>query len=217
FQILEKLDGTAAEVINALRPFFFCNVTLCGMEVMVARTGYTGEDGVEIFVPMSDAPKLWESLLTVGKQDGLLPVGLGARDTLRLEARLSLYGNELNEETTPFESGIGWTVKLDAGDFIGRAALEEKNAQTLTRCLVGIEMVGRGIARSGYNVLNDSGEVIGHVASGSPSPTLGSSIGLAFVPPEYRENGTSLQIDCRGKKIEAKVIKTPFYRRAGSK
>jgi aminomethyltransferase len=206
--------GVGLSLPSELPAFAVRETRLMGLPVTLARTGYTGEDGVEVVVPSSDAPALWRALLAEGARFGVEPIGLAARDTLRLEARLSLYGNELDESTNPFEAGLGWTVKLSAGDFVGKAALERLKATPLSRQLVGFEMVGRGIARHGYPILDAKGSPIGVCTSGAPSPTLGKNIGLGYVPPSHSAIGTSLSIDCRGRPIEAQVVKTPFYRRS---
>jgi aminomethyltransferase len=213
---LELLGALGCELSlpAELPPFAVRETRVMGLYVTLARTGYTGEDGVEIVVPSSDAAALWRALLSEGQPFGVEPVGLAARDTLRLEARLSLYGNELDETTNPFEAGLGWSVKLSAGDFIGKAALERIKAEPLSRQLVGFEMVGRGIARHGYPILDPGGSSIGTCTSGAPSPTLGKNIGLGYVPPSHSAIGTLLSIDCRGRRIEARVVKTPFYRRS---
>ena len=184
-----------------------------GVPATIARTGYTGEDGVELFCAWDSARALWLALLAAGGESGLVPVGLGARDTLRLEARLSLYGNELDEDIDPFSAGIGWVVKLDGRSFLGRDALVALRARAPSRTLVGFEMVGKGIARHGYALLDAAGRRIGVCTSGAPSPTLNKSIGLGFVPPAAAGIGGALWVDCRGKPIEARVVKTPFYRR----
>ncbi len=209
--ILSKLGaGQVAE----LKPFRFTTLHLSGNDVMVARTGYTGEDGAEIFAPADRAAELWRQLMAAGKDDGLMAAGLGARDTLRLEARLSLYGNDIDETTNPLEAGLGWTVKFDGADFVGKQALAQVKAQGLSRKIVGFEMVGRGIARHGYPLLDTNGTSVGVCTSGSPSPTLGKSIGLGYLPLALTEVGTTFLVDCRGKQVEAVVVKTPFYKRA---
>jgi aminomethyltransferase len=188
-----------------------------GVQCLAARTGYTGEDGVELFCAWEQAPQLFRSLLAKAT-----PIGLGARDTLRLEARLLLYGNDMDESCNPFETGFGWVVKFDkrdGTDFIGRTSLQKVQATGVKRRLVGFEMRGRGIARATYPLLppfaSDSSTPapIGHCTSGSPSPTLGTSIGLGYVPIAFAMPGQKLNVDCRGKCIEAEVVRTPFYRR----
>ncbi len=199
---------------SKLGSFRFVNGSVAGVPVTIARTGYTGEDGVELFSANADAPRLWSSLLEAGAALGAEPIGLGARDTLRLEARLSLYGNEIDETTNPIEAGLGWVVKLDKpAGFLGRDALRRVKEAGPTRTIVGFEMIGRGIARHGYPLLSSSGAAIGICTSGGPSPTLGKSIGLGYVPVAQSAVGTSFLVDCRGKSIEARVVKTPFYKR----
>ncbi len=210
---LLRLAGASVDAAG-LRSFRFADGTLAGAPVTIARTGYTGEDGVELFCPNASAAHVFRTLLEVGAPLGAEPIGLGARDTLRLEARLSLYGNEIDETTNPIEAGLGWVVKLDkAGGFLGRDAIAAVKASGPTRTIVGFEMVGRGIARHGYPLLNGSGEVVGVCTSGGPSPTLGKSIGLGYLPISLAAVDTPFLVDCRGKSIEAKVVKPPFYKR----
>jgi aminomethyltransferase len=201
--------------LATLKPFHFLpDVKVAGRPAWIARTGYTGEDGFEIFCAVPDAEPLWQALLEACAGVGGKPVGLGARDTLRLEARLSLYGNDLNDETTPLEAGLGWVVKFDAGDFIGREALLRQQEAGLARKLVGFVMLGRGIARHGYPIHDPStGAKIGEVTSGTVGPTVGKNIGLGYVPASLAQSGARLLIDCRGKPTEAEVVEGPFYRR----
>jgi aminomethyltransferase len=217
FEVLAQLPD-ADPAVAALEPFHFCDATLAGRTSTVSRTGYTGEDGVEIFCAWDDAPALWRALLEAGKQFGLRPIGLGARDTLRLEACLSLYGNEIDETTNPLEAGLGWIVKMGKGDFVGREALLRTQERPLGRKLVGFVMVGKGIARHGYPLrdpaaLDSSSPIVGVCTSGSPAPTVGKNIGLGYLPTAMSEIGTRLLVDCRGKSVEAVVAKTPFYKR----
>jgi len=205
-------DLGAPQNVVELPYFHVIHASLAGADLWVARTGYTGEDGFELFCASEDAVTLWRALLEAGEPHGLQPVGLGARDTLRLEARLMLYGNDITEETHPFEAGLGWVVKLDAGDFIGREALRAIKAAGLQRKLVGFEMTGRGIARHGYPILAD-GDPVGEVTSGSPGPTVGRNIGLGYVPRALGKAGTTLGIEIRGKAVDAVVVRTPFYKR----
>lgn len=198
----------APEVMLSMRSFAVARAELCGVAVLAARTGYTGEDGFELFCANEDAPRLWRGLL----EAGAAPAGLGARDTLRLEAKLCLYGNDIDETTNPLEAGLGWVVKLDH-DFLGRAALEAIKAEGLKRKLVGLEMTGRGIARHGYPVVDANGKNVGVVTSGSPGPTVGKNVGLAYVPIALSEIGTPIGVEIRGKVIEAVVVETPFYKR----
>jgi aminomethyltransferase len=208
-------SGAAGAALASLAPFALAETELFGVRCTVARTGYTGEDGLEIFCAASDAVALWRALLSAGADAGLEPAGLAARDTLRLEARLSLYGNDIDETTNPLEAGLGWTVKLDKpGDFLGKQALAQIKASGPSRRLVGFEMTGRGIARQGYPLLGPGGEQVGVCTSGSPSPTLDKNIGLGYVPVGMAEVGTALSVDCRGRAIDAVVVATPFYKRA---
>lgn len=212
-EIAALLGGTGPS-LRELPSFHFRDATLAGVTCTAARTGYTGEDGVEIFCPPSDAAKLFRAIVEAGAPLGLAPAGLGARDTLRLEARLSLYGNDIDETTNPLEAGLGWVVKLDrATDFVGKKALAEVKARGVSRKLVGFEMVGRGIARHGYPLLSLAGEPVGVCTSGGPAPTVGKSIGLGYLPADGSAVGTRFLVDCRGKQVEALVVKTPFYKR----
>ena len=190
--------------------------SVAGVAVLAARTGYTAEDGFELFAASADAPKLWSALLGAGAPLGVQPIGLGARDTLRLEGALRLYGNDIDETTDPWEAGLGWVVKLDGRSFVGRDALVQRKQRGPSRKLVGLEMQGRGIARHGYDVVADaaSGDPIGHVTSGSPSPTLGKNIALAYVPTALSAVGSTVYVSIRGKAVEARVVPLPFYRRS---
>jgi len=205
--------GIDFDAANELASFRFQKGDVAGVPCTVARTGYTGEDGVELFAPWARAPELFKALLAAGGSYGIEPVGLGARDTLRLEARLSLYGNDIDDTTNPLEAGLGWTVKLEGRTFLGSDALTRVKAEPLPRKLVGFEMRGRGIARHGYPLLDAGGTVVGTCTSGSPSPTLGTNIGLGYLPAAMSAIGTTFLVDCRGKSIEAAVVKTPFYKR----
>ena len=208
--IMRDLD--APEALLELGSFGVTRATVAGVDLWAARTGYTGEDGFELFCANEDAPVLWRALLEAGQPHGLQPVGLGARDTLRLEARLMLYGNDINDRTHPYEAGLGWVVKLDAGDFIGREALRAIKDAGFDRKLVGFEMTERGIARHGYPI-TAGGIRIGEVTSGSPGPTVGRNIGLGYVPKALGKVGTELGIEIRGKQVGAVVVTTPFYKR----
>ena len=205
--------GTSLRLPEDLPPFHFRRSDLFGLRCAVARTGYTGEDGVEIFCQAEHAPTLWRGLLEAGQRLAVQAIGLAARDTLRLEARLSLYGNEIDLSTNPLEAGLGWTVKSAGREFIGKAALTRIKEQGLTRRLVGFEMLGRGIARHGYALSSADGAALGHCTSGAPSPTLGVNIGLGYVPLTHTALGTEIVVDCRGRAVPARVVKTPFYRR----
>lgn len=213
---LLQLAGASIDAAQ-LKSFRFADATVAGAAVTLARTGYTGEDGAELFCSNADAARLFASLLEAGSALGAEPIGLGARDTLRLEARLSLYGNEIDETTNPIEAGLSWTVKLDKpAGFLGRDAIAKVKAEGPTRSIVGFEMIGRGIARHGYPLLSSDGKTVGVCTSGGPSPTLGKSIGLGYLPIAMTTIGTTFSVDCRGKSIEAKVVKTPFYKRSSS-
>lgn len=189
------------------------NVDLNGIKALVSRTGYTGEDGFEIYCRSEDAASLWRELLEAGKEEGILPIGLGARDTLRFEANLALYGQELSPDITPIEAGIGFAVKTDKkADFFGKAVLTEQKEQGAPRKIVGIEMIDRGIPRHGYQVYS-GGELIGEVTTGTQSPTLKKNIGLALLKKEFTEIGTEVEVEIRSKRLKAKVVATPFYKR----
>lgn len=187
-------------------------IQVAGVESLVmSRTGYTGEDGFEIFCKQEDTVTLWEALMAAGEKQGLVPAGLGSRDTLRLEARLPLYGHELSDKITPLEAGLGFAVKLKKGvEFIGRSALAAQKEKGLKRTLVGFEMIERGIPREGYEISRD-GENVGFVTSGTVSPTLGKNIGLGYVPSYLKATGTEVDVIIRNKAVKAKVVETPFY------
>jgi aminomethyltransferase len=212
----EILQGLTAIDLGALQYYHFLEGKVGEWPVTVSRTGYTGEDGFEIFVAPGHAEALWKRLLDTGRSAGLVPVGLGARDTLRLEARMCLYGNDMDETTTLVEAGLGWIVSLDdaKGDFPGRAVLAEQKKAGPPRKLVGFEMIGRGIARHGYTAYVQEDQV-GHVTSGSYAPYLGKNIGLCYLPKEQTAVGTEFQVDVRGRRVPARVVPTPFYKRAG--
>ena len=184
-----------------------------GIECLISRTGYTGEAGFELYCDAGAVNDLWIRLLEAGRPDGLLPAGLGARDTLRLEAGYCLYGHELTEEITPLEAGLGWTVKLEKGvDFIGREALLGEQRDGLRRKLIGIELTERGVPRAGYPLVRD-GLRVGELTSGTMSPTLGKPIGLGYVPPDVAKAGTVLAVEIRGKPVAAAIVPLPFYKR----
>ena len=184
-----------------------------GSRALVSRTGYTGEDGFEIYLPWVDAPKLWDAILEAGKDKGILPCGLGARDTLRFEAKLPLYGQELTKDITPLEAGIGFAVKVDKeSDFLGKSVLKAQKENGLTRKIVGIEMVDKAIPRPHYEVYHED-KKIGDVTTGTQSPTLGKNLGLALIEKEFTALGTEVEVDVRGKRKKAVVVKAPFYKR----
>jgi len=208
------LTGVTDAPLAELKPFHFIeHATVCGVEVLLSRTGYTGEDGFEIYAPLNTAETLWNGLLAAGTPHGLTPAGLGARDTLRFEAKLPLYGQELSADITPLEAGVQFFVKLDKEDFIGREALLQQKAAGLPRRLVGLEMIDRGIPRSHYPVYAD-GAKIGEVTTGTQSPTLKRNLGLALVDAAYSEIGTEVYVEIRGKQLKAVVVKAPFYKKS---
>jgi aminomethyltransferase len=199
--------------LDGLRYYGITDGRVAGIDAHVARTGYTGEDGFEVFVDTRRAGELWDAIADAGRDDGLVPVGLGARDTLRLEAGMPLYGNELDRSTNPIEAGLARILKLDAPrDFVGREAMERVAREGPVRRLVGLEIRGRGIARRGYPVLAD-GRRVGTVTSGTQSPTLGVPIAMAYVAPGDAEPGTMLDVEVRERPVAAEVVPLPFYRR----
>jgi aminomethyltransferase len=183
--------------------------------ILIARTGYTAEDGFEIYVPADEAASamVWNQLLEAGKEFGVVPCGLGARNTLRLEGSLSLYGHEISDTINVWEAGLGRFCKMEKPDFIGRAALEKAKTADLKQKLIGLEMIERGIARDSYKVLDDSGREIGYVTSGSHSPFLKKNIALAYVPPQFASVGSTVKVEIRGQGVKAQVVPTPFYKR----
>jgi aminomethyltransferase len=207
--ILQPLTATD---LSKLKAFRFAQGEVAGVTCTIARTGYTGEDGFEFFCRPSDGVRLWEALGLAGKAEGLVPAGLGARDTLRLEVAYRLYGSDMDDATTPLEAGLGWVVKFDKGDFIGRDAMLRQKEGGLPRKLVGFVLTDPGIARHGFDVLHD-GRKAGTVTSGTRSPTLKTSIGLAYVPPPLAAEGSTFAVDVRGRSASAQVVKTPFYTR----
>ncbi len=210
-QMLRPLTDVA---IDELRYYAIGEGGVAGVPALVARTGYTGEDGFEVFVDGNVAGRVWDAILEAGRTVGLVPVGLGARDTLRLEAGMPLYGNELGPDTNPYEAGLGRAVKLDkAGDFVGRTALEKVAANGPRKRLVGLKLRGRGIARHGYEVFSD-GRSTGVITSGTLSPTLNEAIAMAYVAPLNAEPGTIVEVEIRDQRVPAQVVPLPFYRRA---
>ena len=206
-----KAAGILSEYVNVddLKPFYFLETTIDEQSVLVSRTGYTGEDGFELYMGETEAKYLWD--LFVAHED-VAPVGLGARDTLRFEAKLMLYGNDIDDTTTPLEAGLGWTVKLGGADFIGKEVLEKQKAEKPKRKLVGLELLGKGIPRHGYPVFYE-GEEVGAVTSGTYSPSLEKSLALAYVPRKMGKRGRSFEIGIRKRRVDALVVKTPFYKR----
>jgi aminomethyltransferase len=202
--------------LDGVKNYWFTHGTLCGLKnTLIARTGYTGEDGFEIYVPsdVATSEKTWNQVMEAGREFGIIPCGLGCRNTLRLEAKMALYEHEISDKINVWEAGLDRYCKMEKGDFLGRAALEKTRASGLKRTLVGIEMIDRGIARDQYCCCDEKGEAVGVVTSGSPSPTLGKNIALAYVPPAYSAVGTILYVEIRGQKCKAQVVPTPFYKR----
>ncbi len=206
------LEPLADRPLKDIATYHFERRRLLGADAIVSRTGYTGEDGFELYFSPDHASTLWNALLDAGGPHGLLPAGLGARNTLRLEARLMLYGNDIDQTTSLLEAGLGWIVKLDKGDFIGRDTLLKQKQQGVKRRLVGFEMAGRDIARDHYPVFIDNREA-GYVSSGSPSITLKKNIGLAYLPVDNAVVGAEFQVSVRGRMCDARVVPTPFYRK----
>lgn len=198
--------------LASIKYYHFVEGSFAGVDSIISRTGYTGEDGFEIYAPADKAVSIWNAISEAGEGHGLLPCGLAARNTLRLEAGMSLYGHELGDDISPLEAGLGWICKMDKGDFIGRDILANQKEQGLMRKLIGFEMTGKGIGRDGYDI-KSGGKIIGRVSSGSPAPFLKKNIGLGFVDLEFAETGKVIEIDVRGKDVEAVVVPTPFYKR----
>jgi len=203
--------------LSKITNYWFTHSRVCGLEnILLARTGYTGEDGFEIYIPSDKqtSEEVWALVMSAGREFEIRPCGLGARNTLRLEAKLSLYGHEISNTINVWEADLGRFCRMEKGDFIGRGALERAKADRVARKLVGLEMIERGIARDGYRCLDQAGEAIGVITSGSPSPTLGKNIALAFVPPGLATLGTVIYVEIRAQKAQARVVPTPFYKRA---
>jgi aminomethyltransferase len=211
--VLQKM--TDAD-LSAVKFYWVTRGSVCGLKnILIARTGYTAEDGFEIYVPADEATsaRVWHETLKVGKQFGVVPCGLGARNTLRLEGKLPLYGHEISDTINVWEAGLDRFCKMEKPEFVGRTALEKAKAAGVKRTLVGLEMTERGIARDGYKVQDADGSEIGYVTSGSPAPFLKKNIALAYVPPEFAAVGTALKVEIRGQGVGAQVLPTPFYKR----
>ena len=198
--------------LSAVKYYWFAHGEVAGVRATISRTGYTGEDGFEVFVPPQYADKVWLALMEAGAPHGLIPCGLGARDTLRLEAAMSLHGNDIDETTTPVEAGLNWIVGWKKDSFIGSDVLRQQKADGPSRKLVGFEMIDRGIARQGYGIYA-GGEAVGTVTSGTQTPYLKKAIGLGYVAAAHAAHGTELEIDIRGRRLKAVVVPTPFYKR----
>jgi aminomethyltransferase len=209
---LEIISKVTDRRVAGLKYYWFCPARCAGVEGLLARTGYTGEDGFEFYFPPAESEKVWNTLIKAGRPEGLLPAGLGARNTLRLEAGYLLYGHELDEETTLLEANLGWIAILEKGEFIGRDVLLEQRAQGPRKKLVGFEMTSQGIARDGYNVYAE-GKIAGGVTSGSYAPFLKKNIGMAYISPSLAEVGREIQVEIRGKRAGARIVPLPFYRR----
>jgi len=208
-QVMQRLSNVD---LAGIKYYWFAHGEIAGVRGTLSRTGYTGEDGYEVFVPPQQAAKVWDAILEAGRDEDVIPAGLGARDTLRLEAAMPLYGQEIDRETTPWEAGLDWVIKLDKGDFIGRAALVAARERPLTRKLIGYEVVGRGIARHGHKFVS-GGREVGVVTSGTFSPTFEKALGMGYVETALAVPGTALEIDVRGRAIPARVVPLPFHKR----
>jgi aminomethyltransferase len=212
-EVLQKL--TDAD-LSKVKFYWVTRGTVCGLKnILIARTGYTAEDGFEIYIPADEptSARVWNEILKAGKDVNLIPCGLGARNTLRLEGSLSLYGHEISDTINVWEAGLDRFCKMEKPDFTGRTALGEAKAAGPKRTLIGLEVTGRGIARDGYKVMSDEGHEIGYVTSGSPAPFLKKNIAMAYVPPEFAAAGSKLRIEIRNQGVEAQIVPTPFYKR----
>src|SRR5205823_9278794 len=208
---VELVRRLTSEDLAGVKYYSFIDGRVAGVDCIISRTGYTGEDGFELFCANDDAVRLWRTVLDEGKTDGIRPAGLGARDTLRLEAGMRLYGNDMDAKTNPLEAGLDWTLNLDK-DFVGRDAILRARQRGLGRKLVGLRMLDRNIPRHGYGVLKE-GQPVGVVSSGNVSFTLGYNIAMAYVPPALAEPQTRLAVDVRGSAAPAEVVSLPFYKR----
>jgi aminomethyltransferase len=208
------VQGLTTVDLASITYYWFAHGEVAGVRSIISRTGYTGEDGFELFIPPASAERVWNAILEAGAEAGIVPVGLGARDTLRLEAGMHLSGQDIDETTTVLEAGLGWIVGWKKDDFIGKAALERQRNDGLTRKLVGFEMTAPGIARHGYKAFAESGE--GVVTSGTQTPLLKKAIGFAYLPIESTAIGTGFEVDIRGRRVPARVVPRQFYKRSGS-
>jgi len=199
--------------LSAIKYYWFADGPVCGVPARIAHTGYTGEDGFEVYIAPAEAERVWAEAMRAGAEFGIKPCGLGARNTLRLEAAMALYGHEIDASISPLEAGLAWIVKFDKGDFAGRAALLRQREAGVKRKLAGFEMRGRGIAREGYETLA-GGSPAGWVTSGSPSPTLNKNIGLCYLPVERAQPGQAIQVMIRNQPVDAATVEIPFYKRA---
>lgn len=211
---LSILQPFADTDLSAIKYYWFTRGHIDGVPAIIARTGYTGEDGFEIYFDPAESERIWNKILEAGQPHGMKPCGLAARNTLRLEAKMALYGHEIDDTTTALEADLGWIVKPDKGDFIGRERLAEQKAAGVTRKLIGFEMLDRAPARDGYLVFVAGGsEPAGQVTSGSPAPFLHKNIGLAYLPIEQTAIGTQFEVEIRGRRVPAQIVPTPFYKR----
>ncbi len=210
---LDTLQKLTVTQLAPIRYYHFTDGEVAGAWARIARTGYTGEDGFEIYIAPDEAVGVWDKILEAGAEFGIKPCGLGARNTLRLESKMALYGHEIDASINPLEADLGWIVKFDKDNFVGKAALEKQKANGLSRKLIGFEMTGRGIGRDGYEVWLD-GKPVGFVSSGGPSPTLNKNIGLCYLPLNAATVGRTIQIMIRNQPVDAVTVPTPFYRRA---
>ncbi|AEG61489.1 glycine cleavage system aminomethyltransferase GcvT [Desulforamulus ruminis] len=208
-KILQKLTSVN---LSEIKYFYFVHGPVEGVPCLISRTGYTGEDGFELYFAAEQAEKVWQAILDAGVEEGVKPVGLGARDTLRFEACLALYGHELSDSISPLMAGLGWTVKFNKGEFVGRENLLKEKEAGISHKLVGLEMLDRGIPRQGYPV-NREGREVGWITSGTFAPTLGKNLGLAYVLAQWAEIGSELDVVVRGKPLKARVVPKPFYKR----
>lgn len=206
-QLIERVTGIKA---SEMKPFHTQAIKWEGADLIFASTGYTGEKGGEIFIDASSTSKLWNSLIEKGQNLGVLPIGLGARDTLRTEMKYSLYGHEINDVSNPYEAGLGWVIKPAAKDFLGKTPIVARKEQGMTRSLIGFKTIERGIPRQDYTLHDLQGNQIGYVTSGTHSPSLDAAIGIGYVQPQFSNLGTEIAVDIRGKKIKSVVCKTPF-------
>ena len=214
--VLQKLTDAN---LSAVKFYWVTRGNLCGLpNILMGRTGYTAEDGFEIYIPSDEetSARVWYAILEAGKEFGAIPCGLGARNTLRLEGKLPLYGHEISDTINVWEAGLDRFCKMEKPDFIGHAALQQARLEGLGKTLVGLEMVERGIARDGYKVFDESGREIGYVTSGSPAPFLKKNIALAYVPPQQSALGNTVKVEIRGQGVKAQVVPTPFYKRKKS-
>ncbi len=208
-KVLQKITSLD---LNTIKYYWFTRTVVAGVEMILSRTGYTGEPGFELMFPRDDSKKVWDAVMQAGREYDIEPIGLGARDTLRLEMKMCLYGHDIDQTTNPLEAGLGWITKLDKGDFIGRDALLKVKEQGIKRKLVAFELEGKAFPRQGYDIY-DGATKIGKVTSGTFSPMLNKGIGLGYVPVEKSKVGTEIAVEIRGNKKKAQIIKPPFYKK----